>query len=89
MNRKMFVLAGIFLGVALIVPPYVLITQNDADIDNLVSQAPNLADETQLPGILADVDAQSQFVTSVSVVIETISVILFLACLWLAIKSSV
>jgi hypothetical protein len=84
----MFVLAGIFLTVALVVPPYILITQHDADIDNLVSQAPNLADETQLPGILADLDAQSQFVTAIALAIEAVSVILFAVCLWLALRSS-
>lgn len=84
----MFVLAGIFLTVALVVPPYILITQHDADIDNLVSQAPNLADETQLPGILADLDAQSQFVTAIVLAIEAVSVILFAVCLWLALRSS-
>ncbi len=87
LNRKAFVLAGIFLAVALIVPPIVLITQSDADLDNLVNQDPNLADETQAQGFLADVDARNQVVFIAAIAIEVISVVLFIACLWFALKS--
>ena len=38
MHRKpVFVLAGIFLAVALIVPPVILLIQSDQDIDNYVT----------------------------------------------------
>ncbi len=87
MNRKWFVLAGVFLAVALIVPPFVLITQSDADLDNLVKQGPNLADETAAQGFLADVDAGNQFAFTVAIVVEVVSVLLFVVCLWLALKS--
>jgi len=36
--------------------------QNDADLDNLLRQGPSLNDETQTPSIVADIDAQSQFI---------------------------
>jgi len=88
MNRKAFVLAGIFLAVALIVPTYLLIMQNDADLDNLLRQGPNLNDETQIPSIVADIDAQSQFVSGIAISIEVIAVILFVICLWFGLKSS-
>jgi hypothetical protein len=59
MNQKAFVLVGIFLAVALIFPPYILITQSDADLYNLVNQGPNLADETQTQEILENMDARN------------------------------
>jgi uncharacterized membrane protein len=85
-NRKALVLAGIFLAVALIVPPYVLIAEYDSDIDNLVNQAPNLADETQAPGIIGDVDQRSQTVFTIAIAVEVICVLLFAVCLWFALK---
>jgi len=48
LNRKAFVVAGIFLAIALIFPPHALITQSDADLDDMINQGPNLADETQV-----------------------------------------
>ena len=86
MNRKWFIPAGIFLAIALIVPPYVLIAENDADIDNLVSQAPSLADDTQVPGIVADVESRNQFVYAVAITVEIAAVILFIVCLWFALR---
>ena len=86
MNRKAFVVAGIFLAVALIVPPFVLITQSDADLDDLSFQGPNLADETQTEGILADIDARNQFVFAIAIAVEAIAVILFLVFLWIGLK---
>jgi hypothetical protein len=85
-NRKWFIPAGVFLAVALIVPPYILITQHDADVDNLVSQAPNLADETQAPGILSDIDQRNIFIYAIVAVVEAAAVLLFLVCLWLALR---
>ncbi len=85
-NRKWFFLAGIFLAVALIVPPYALIAEHDLDIDNLASQAPNLADETQVPGIIADLDQRSQTVLTIVIAVEVICVLLFIVFLWLALK---
>jgi ABC-type spermidine/putrescine transport system permease subunit II len=43
MHRKaVFVLAGVFLVVALIVPPVMLVLQSDNDLDNyIISQNPN------------------------------------------------
>jgi hypothetical protein len=86
MNKIAFVLAGVFLAIALIVPPYVLIVQSDADLDNLVNQGPNLADETQAQGFLADVDAGNQVAFTAAIAVEVISVVLFLVCLWFALK---
>ncbi len=87
MNRVALVLAGIFLAVALIVPPYVLIAEYDNDLDNLVNQAANLADETQAPGIVADVDARSQTVFAIVIAVEVIFALLFAVCLYFALKS--
>jgi len=88
MNRKAFVLAEIFLAVALIVPTYLLIMQNYADLDNLLRRGPNLNDETQILSIVADIDAQSQFVSRIAISIEVIAMILFVRCFWFGLKSS-
>ncbi len=63
--------------------------QNDADLDNLLRQGPNLNDETQLPSIITDIDQQSQFATSIAIAIEIAAVILFIVCLWSALKSTI
>jgi hypothetical protein len=87
MNKIALILAGVFLAIALIVPPFVLITKSDADLDNLVNQGPNLADETQAQGFLADVDAGNSAAFTIALVVEVISVILFVVCLWFVLKS--
>ena len=38
MKRKMFIIAGIFLAIAIAVPTFALITQANGDINELVSQ---------------------------------------------------
>lgn len=86
MNRKWLIPAGIFLAIALIVPPYILITQNDADIDNVMSKAPDTADATQQQGILQDINDNDFTVYAIAFVIEIVAVLLFVATLWLAIK---
>jgi L-cystine uptake protein TcyP (sodium:dicarboxylate symporter family) len=86
LNRKAFVVAGIFLAVALIVPPYLLNVQHDADLDDIVNQAPNLADETQTQGILEDIDTQYQAIFSIAIATEVIAVILFVIFLWIGLK---
>ena len=86
MNRKAFVVAGIFLAVALIVPPYLLNVQHDADLDDIVNQAPNLADETQTQGILEKNGTQYQAIFSIANAAEVIAVILFVIFLWIGLK---
>jgi L-cystine uptake protein TcyP (sodium:dicarboxylate symporter family) len=86
LNRKAFVVAGIFLAVALIVPPYLFNMQHDADLDDIVNQAPNLADETQTQGILEDIDTQYQAIFSIAIATEVIAVILFVIFLWIGLK---
>jgi hypothetical protein len=56
-NRKAFILAGVFLAIAIAVPTIALITTLDKDIDDITSQTPNLADETQAQNFIADLEA--------------------------------
>ncbi len=86
MNRKWLIPAGIFLAIALILPPYILIAQNDADIDNLIIKAPDLSDSTQRQGVTQDIDENNFAAYTAAFVIEIITVILFVVTLWLAIK---
>ena len=47
MHRKaVFALAGVFLAVALIAPPFILILQADHDLDNLIIARDNPGLET-------------------------------------------
>ncbi len=86
MNQKWLIPAGIFLAIALILPPYILIAQNDADIDNLINKAPDLSDSTQRQGVTQDIDDNNFAAYTAAFVIEIIAVILFIVTLWLAIK---
>lgn len=86
MNRKAFVVAGIFLAIALIVPPYALITQSDADLDNMINQGPNLADETQAQGFFEDMDADHRTLFAIVLAIEVVCVILFAVFLWIGLR---
>ncbi len=86
MNRKWLVPAGIFLAIALILPPYILITENDADIDNLMNNAPDLSDSTQRQGVTQDINDNDFAAFSTAFVIEIVSVILFIVSSWLAIR---
>jgi hypothetical protein len=86
LNRKALFVAGIFLAVALIVPPYLLNLQHDADLDDIINQAPNLADETQTQGILEDIDTQYQTIFSIAIATEVIAIILFVIFLWIGLK---
>ncbi len=86
MNRKWLIPAGIFLAIALILPPYILIAQNDADVDNLLNKAPDLSDSTQRQGVTEDIDNNNFAAYTTAFIIEIIAVILFIVTLWLAIK---
>jgi hypothetical protein len=83
MNRKAFVLAGIFLGIALIGPPIALITQSDADIDDIINQGPNLADETQTQGFIEDIQDRHRNIFTIVLIVEIVCVVLFAILLWI------
>jgi hypothetical protein len=83
MNKKAFALAGIFLSIALIVPPIALITQSAADIDNIINQAPNLADETQAQGFIEAIQNRHRNIFAIVLMVEVICVALFALLLWI------
>ena len=86
MNRKAFVVAGIFLAVALIVPPYLLDMQHRAGLSSLVNEAPDLSDETQTQGVLGDINAQYGAVFGIAIAVEVVAVVLFVVFLWIGLK---
>jgi len=86
MNKKAFVLAGLLLAIALTVPPYAFITQSDADLDNIINQGPNLADETQVQGFVDDMDARHRTLFAIVLTVEVVCVILFAVFLWIGLR---
>jgi len=86
LNRKAFVVAGIFLAIALAAPPYAFITQSDADLDNIINQSPNLSDVTQAQGFVADMDVSHRTLFAIVLAIEVVCVILFVVFLWIGLR---
>jgi hypothetical protein len=76
-NRKAFILAGVFLAIAIAVPTIALITTLDKDIDDITSQAPNLADETQAQNFIADLEADHSTIFTIVLVVEIVCIALF------------
>ena len=88
MHRKpVFVLAGIFLAVALIVPPVILLIQSDQDIDNYVTVQNN-------PGMVTagnttfiqEVNESHQTNFLIVAIFEAIFLPLFLVALYYGVK---
>lgn len=86
MNRKAFVVAGVFLAIALIVPPYALIALSDNDLDNIVNQGPNLADATQAQQLVQELQAEHQTLFLIVLLVEVVCVALFAVFLWIGLK---
>ncbi|MCW3994821.1 MAG: hypothetical protein NWE98_01565 [Candidatus Bathyarchaeota archaeon] len=88
MHRKaVFALAGVFLTVALIVPPILFKIQADQDLDNLIVLRDNPGMETSGNITIAERTNENHQKTLITVaVIETIFVILFTVTLYYGIN---
>jgi hypothetical protein len=86
MNGKALVAAGIFIAIALIVPTFALITQANGDINELVAQGPNLADETQVERLQAELTQRHTTLFIIVLAVEIACVILIAISLWIALK---
>jgi hypothetical protein len=90
MHRKsIFFLAGIFLVVALVVPPIILVMQTDKDLDNyIVSQNPNGMQTGRNATILTPEELQENHNTTFVLVaiIEVVFVSLFAVTLYYGIN---
>jgi hypothetical protein len=90
MHRKaIFILAGVFLVIALIVPPAILLQQNDNDLDNyIVSQNPNgMQTNGNITVLTPDELRENHNTTFVLVtIIEVVFVILFALTLYIGIN---
>jgi hypothetical protein len=88
MHRKaVFFLAGIFLVVALVVPPILLILQADNDLDNyIVSQNPNGLQTNGNVTITDEISENHQTTFTIVAIIEVIFVILFAVTLYYGIN---
>ncbi len=85
MNRKAFVVAIIFLVVALVAPPILIHNQYDADLINLLNQSSTNA--SQIPEYLIIINQENLMLFAIIGVVETVSVILFVVFLWIALTS--
>jgi hypothetical protein len=90
MHRKaIFVLAGIFLVVALVVPPVVLFLQADSDLDNyIISQNPTTHSTSGNITTLTPEELQENHNTSFIIVllIEVVFVALFVVTMFYGIN---
>lgn len=87
MHRKaLFFLAGVFLAIALMAPPIILIGQANSDLNNIIAQNnPGMETNGNIP--TSDQISQSHQATLILVVIiEVIFVILFAITLYFAIN---
>jgi hypothetical protein len=90
MHRKaVFFLAGIFLVVALVVPPAILISQSNNDLDNyILSQNPNSYQTTGNVTALTPEQIQENHSTTfiLTAIIEAVFIILFALTLYIGIN---
>jgi hypothetical protein len=88
MHRKaVFALAGVFLAIALIVPPIALITQADSDLDNYVKQQNNPTHSTgEITTFIDELNENHQNTYIIVFTLETIFVILFAVTVYFGIR---
>ena len=88
MHRKaVFFLAGVFLAVALIAPPIILILQADKDLDNYIIARDNPGLQTGGNITITDETSENHQTTFMIVaIIEVIFVILFVITLYYGIN---
>jgi hypothetical protein len=88
MHRKAFlVLAGIFLAVALIVPPLIFILQADHDLDNLIVARDNPGLVTSGNPTITDETTENHGTNIIyAAIIEVVFVMLFAVTLYYAIN---
>ena len=86
MNKKAFFVAGIILAVAIIFPLVSFKMQFDFDLDKILNQGPNLADETQAQSFVNDLDAEHQYILGIVLLVEAVCISLFVISIWFAIR---
>jgi hypothetical protein len=88
MHRKaVFFLAGVFLAVALIAPPIILIMQADSDLDNYIISRDNPGLQTSgNVTIIDEINENHQTTFTIVAIIEVIFVILFAVTLYFGIN---
>ncbi len=84
MNRKAFAVAGLFLAIALVVPPIMIHVHSDADLINILNQGAE--DATQTQEIIKTINAENLLLFVTIGVVDTVSLILFAVFLWIALK---
>ena len=88
MHRKaVFFIAGVFLVVALVVPPVLLILQSDHDLDNfIIAQNPNGLQTNGNITITDEIGENNQSTYTIAAVIEVVFVSLFAVTLYYGIN---
>jgi capsular polysaccharide biosynthesis protein len=87
MNRKALVIAAIFLVVALVFPVFVIFEDYASTTQALVTNRPNLNDETQRTAFFNQVQTTHNLLLTVLLVIEAILIVLFAVSMLIALKS--
>ena len=84
-RRALFFLAGVFLAVALMVPPIILVGQANSDLNNIIAQNnPGMETNGNIPTSV-QISQSHQATLILVVIIEVIFVILFAMTLYFAI----
>jgi hypothetical protein len=88
MHRKaVFFIAGVFLVVALVVPPVLLILQSDHDLDNfIIAQNPNGLQTNGNITITDEIGENNQSTYTIAAVIEVVFVSLFAVTMYYGIN---
>ncbi len=84
MNRIYFVLAGLCLAAALVVPPILIHLQSDSDLIYILSQG--AMDATQAQETIQAINAANLRLFAIVGIVEVVVVILFALFLWMALK---
>jgi uncharacterized membrane protein (UPF0182 family) len=88
-KKAVFALAGVFLAIALIVPPIVLLTQADNDLDNYANLINNPSQVTGGNATFTDVfelNESHQTAFIIVLVVEVVFIALFVVTVWFGIN---
>ena len=86
MNRKALVVAAVILVVALIFPIFVIFEDYASTTQALITNRPNLNDETQRTAFFNQMQATQNMLFTMLLIVEVILIVLFAVSMFVALK---
>jgi hypothetical protein len=86
MNRKALVIAAVLLVAALVFPIFVIFEDYASTTQALITNRPNLNDETQRTAFFNQVKATQNLLFTVLLVVEALLIVLFAVSMFVALK---